>query len=159
MATELFKIMTNIDFLIVQFKGAAPAMTNLLGGHSQALICSLGAALPHIHSGRFTALGTGSAKRSILLPDVPTIAEAGLPGYQAVVWWGIHVPAGTPVPIIDRLANEFKEILATDEVKKRALNLGAEVALMDSTEFGKFIEGELTQWVRTVKEANIKVGW
>ncbi len=159
MAIELFKIMANIDFLIAQFKGAAPAMTDLLGGHSHALICSLGAALPHIKSGKFTALGTGGAKRSIMLPDVPTIAEAGLPGYQAVVWWGIHVPAGTSAPIIDRLTNEFKVIVAMDEVKRQALNEGADVDYMGPTEFGKFIEGEMIQWVRTVKEANIKVGW
>jgi tripartite-type tricarboxylate transporter receptor subunit TctC len=159
MAIELFKIMANIDFLIAQFKGAAPAMTDLLGGHSHALICSLGAAVPHIHAGKFRALGTGGAKRSVMLPDVPTIAEAGLPGYQAVVWWGIHVPAGTPAPIIDRLTNEFKVIAAMDEIKKQALNEGADVDYMGPTEFAKFIEGEMIQWARTVKEANIKVGW
>ena len=157
MGAELFKIMAEIDFKIVHFKGAAPATVDLLGGHSHGFVGSILQNLPHIKSGQLRVLGTGGVKRSVFLPDVPTIAEAGLPGYQSLVWWGMHAPAGTPAPIVDRLSKELKAILLSDEVKKQFLNQGAEVDYQDPTEFGKFIEIEMTQWARVVKNANIKL--
>ena len=157
MGAELFKIMADIDVKIVQFKGGGPAMTDLLGGHSQAFICSLIAALPHIKSGKLKALGTGGANRSAILPDVPTIAEAGVPGYETINWWGILAPAGTPVPIVTKLNNEVKAILATDDVKKQLLKDGVEVDHLGPAEFGKFLEKETANWTRVVKKANIKL--
>jgi tripartite-type tricarboxylate transporter receptor subunit TctC len=157
MGTELFKLMAGIDYKIVQFKGGGPAMTDLLGGHSHALFSSLVQALPNIKAGRFRVLGTGGLKRSVLLPDVPTIAEAGVPGYESTQWWGILAPAGTPPPIVNRLNNEIKAILTSDEVKNRFLNEGAEIDYMGSADFGQFIVREITQWTRVVKELNIKV--
>ena len=138
MGTELFKMMAGIDFKIVQFKGGGPAMIDLLGGHSHALIGSLIQAVPHIKSGKLRVLGTGGLKRSVILPDVPTIAEAGVPGYEVINWWGILAPAGTPAPIVDRLNKELKAILASDEVKKQFLNQGAEVDYLGPAEFGQF---------------------
>ena len=111
-------MMAGIDFKIVQFKGGGPAMIDLLGGHSQISIGSLIQTLPHIKSGKFRVLGTGGVKRSAILPDVPTIAEAGVPGYEATNWWGILAPAGTPAPIVDRLNKELKAILASEEVQE-----------------------------------------
>jgi len=157
MGAELFKIIADIDYKIVQFKGGGPAMTDLLGGHSQAFICSLIAAQPHIKSGKLKALGTGGVKRSAILPDVPTIAEAGVPGYETINWWGVLAPAGTPAPIIARLDNEIKAILATDEVKQRFLKDGVETDYLGSAEFGKFLERETANWTRVVKKANIKL--
>ena len=157
MGAELFKITADIDFKIVQFKGGGPAMTDLLGGHSHAFISSLIAAQPHIKSGKLRALGTGGRKRSAILPEVPTIAEAALPGYETINWWGILAPAGTPAPIVARLDKEIKGILAEDEVKKRYLKDGVEVDYLGSAEFGSFLEKETANWTRVVKKANIKL--
>ena len=132
-------------------------MIDLLGGHSQFSLGSLIQTLPHIKSGKFRVLGTGGLKRSTILPDVPTIAEAGVPGYEATNWWGILAPAGTPAPIVDRLNKEIKTILASDEVKKLFLNEGAEVDYLGPAEFGPFIEREIAKWGKVVKEANIQV--
>jgi len=154
---ELFKMMAGIEFKIVQFKGGGPAMIDQLGGHSHVSLGAIIQTLPHIKSGKFRVLGTGGLKRSAILPDVPTIAEAGVPGFEAINWWGILAPAGTPAPIIDRLNKELKSILTSDEVRKRFLNEGADVDYMAPAEFSPFIAREITQWSRVVKEANIKL--
>jgi tripartite-type tricarboxylate transporter receptor subunit TctC len=157
LGAELFKMMASIDVKIVQFKGGGPAMVDLLGGHSQIAISSISTPLPYIKSGKLKVLGTGGKKRSTLLPDVPTIAEAGLPGYEATGWWGILAPAGTPAPIVARMNKEIKEILNSDDVKKLFLSEGSEVDYLGPAEFGSYLEREITQWTRVVKEANIKV--
>jgi tripartite-type tricarboxylate transporter receptor subunit TctC len=157
MGVELFKMMAGIDLTVVQFKGGGPAMTDLLGGHSQGFISSLIAAMPHIKSGKLRALGTGGAVRSSVLPDVPTIAEGGLPGYTSINWWGILAPAGTPAPIVTRLSNELKAIVTMDDVKKRFLSDGIEADHMGPAEFGAFLEEEQANWTRIIKKANIKL--
>jgi tripartite-type tricarboxylate transporter receptor subunit TctC len=157
MGTELFKMMAGIDFKIVQFKGGGPAMIDQLGGHSHFSLGSLIQTLPHIQSGKFRVLATGGAKRSAILPNVPTIAEAGVPGYEATNWWGIFAPAGTPGPIVDRLNQEIKTLLSSADVQKLFVNEGAEVDFMGPAAFGQFVEGEITKWGKVVKEANIKV--
>ncbi len=157
MGTELFKMMAGINFKIIQFKGGGPAMIDQLGGHSQFSLGSLIQTLPHIQSGKFRILGTGGLKRSSVLPNAPTIAEAGVPGYEATNWWGILAPAGTPAPIVGRLNNELKTLLTSAEVKKLFMNEGADVDYIGPAEFGPFIEREITKWTRVVREANIKV--
>jgi tripartite-type tricarboxylate transporter receptor subunit TctC len=155
---ESFKAMAGIDLKVVHFKGGGPALIDVLGGHSQVFISSLLAALPHIKSGKLRALGTGGTKRSSLLPDVPTIAEAGgIPGYTTMNWWGMFAPAGTPVPVITRLTNEIKAIVSTDDMKKRLLNDGIEAEYMGPAEFAAFLEAEQANWVKIVKKANIKL--
>jgi tripartite-type tricarboxylate transporter receptor subunit TctC len=157
MGTELFKMMAGIDFKIVQFKGGGPAMIDQLGGHSQFSLGSLIQTLPHIQSGKFRILGTGGLKRSAILPNVPTIAEAGVPGYEATNWWGILAPAGTPPPIVDRLDKEIKTLLSSADVQKLFQNEGADVDYLGPAEFGPFIEKEIIKWGKVVREANIKV--
>ena len=157
MGTELFKMMAGIDFKIVQFKGGGPAMIDQLGGHSQFSLGSLIQTLPHIQSGKFRILGTGGSKRSTILPDVPTIAEAGVPGYEATNWWGILAPAGTPAPVVDRLNKDIKTLLTSADVQKLFQNEGADVDYLGPAEFGPFIEREIVKWDKVVKEANIKV--
>ena len=157
MAIELFRIMACIDFKIVQFKSAGPGVIDLLGGHSHAMIFSITASLPHIKSGKLRVLGTGGVKRSVFLPDVPTVAEAGVPGFEFTQWFGIIAPAGTPAPIVDRLNRELKIILASDDVKKQLLNAGAEEDYMGPAEFGQFIGEEIIRWASVVKKANIKL--
>jgi tripartite-type tricarboxylate transporter receptor subunit TctC len=113
--------------------------------------------LPHIKSGAFRVLGTGGVKRSAILPDVPTISEAGVKGYSTLGWWGLVAPKGTPKPVIDTLNKELKTILASDEVRQWFLKSGAESDYMDPVEFGKFLEEESVVWKKVVKEANIKL--
>jgi len=156
LATELFRMSTGIDFVIVQYKGVGPAVTDLLGGHTQASISTLSAFMSQINAGRLKALGIGGSKRSVVLPDVPTIAEAGVPGYEASPWFGIAAPAGTPKAIVDKLNKELSVVLAAAETKKRLLDQGAEVDPMGHAEFGPFVAAEMAKWARVVKQGNIK---
>lgn len=156
LSVELFKIMADIDILIVQYRGGGPSALALLGGHSNALIGTLVQNLPYIRSGGMRVLGTGGAKRSAIVPDVPTISET-VPGYEATQWFGMLAPAGTPAPIVNRLTTELKTILASDEIKKRFLNEGAEVDYLGPTEFGLFLQRETTKWASVLKKANIKL--
>jgi tripartite-type tricarboxylate transporter receptor subunit TctC len=157
MVIELFKTMAGIDFKIVHFKGGGPQTVDLLGGHSHGTMLSLPPMMPHIISGKLRALGTTGSKRSVFLPEVPTIAEAGLPGYEAGIWWGILAPAGIPAPIVERLSKELRAILALDDAKKMFSNQGAEADYLGPAEFGSLIEKEITRWTSVVKKANIKV--
>lgn len=156
LSTELFRMLTGIDFVIVQYKGVGPSVTDLLGGHTQASLSTLSAFVSHINAGRLKVLGTGGAKRSVVLPDVPTIAEAGVPGYEASAWFGIAAPAGTPKAIIDRLSKELSIVVTAAETKKRLLDQGAEVDPLGPAEFGPFVAAEMAKWARVVKQGNIK---
>ena len=156
MGTALFLMLAGVDITHVPFKGGGPAMIDVVGGHSQVLFSSLVQTMPHIRSGKLRPLGTGGAKRSPILPDVPTISEAGVPGYEMANWWGIVAPAGTPQPIVDRLAKEIRAVLSSRETQKVFETEGAEVVQKTGAEFGRFIETELAKWQRVVKEAKIK---
>jgi tripartite-type tricarboxylate transporter receptor subunit TctC len=156
LGSELFKSMTGVDVGIVQFKGGGPAMIDVIGGHTHAALGSLIQFMPHIKSGKVKALGTGGAKRSAALPDVPTIAEAGVAGYEANNWWGILAPAGTARPIIDRLYKEISAILSSAETQKVFGDQGAEVDKLGPAEFGPYIVAETAKWGKVIKEANIK---
>ncbi len=156
LSSELFKSLTGLDFMIVQFKGGGPAMIDQLGGHSQFSLGSLTQSVPHIKSGKLKALGVGGKKRSSMLPDVPTIAEA-VPGYEATNWWGILAPAGTPKEVVERINKELAVIMNTAETQKMFADQGAEADLMGPAEFGSFITAETAKWGKVVKQANIKV--
>jgi len=156
MATELFRLQTGTKFVIVQYKGGGPALTDVIAGQVQMNLGSLVQMLPHVRSGKLKALGVSSAKRVPALPDVPTIAEAGVPGFEVSNWWGVLVPAGTPPPIVDRLHREITAILDSPETRRRFELEGAEVARMKPQEFGAFVTRETEKWTRVVKEAGIK---
>ncbi len=156
MSSELFKMMAGIDFKIVQFKGGGPAMIDVMGGHSQILTGTLTMTMPNIKSGKLKALGYAAAKRSPLMPDLPTVSESGLPGYEAAIWWGIFAPAGTPKEIADRLYKEIAAIMHSDEMKKIFEKQGSEIDLLDSAGFTKFVEAETVKWGKVVKAGNIK---
>jgi tripartite-type tricarboxylate transporter receptor subunit TctC len=157
LAAELFRSMAAVDLKIVHFKGGGPAMIDQMGGHSHMAISPLISFLPNVKSGKLRALGVGGKKRSAMLPEVPTISEAGLPGYEASTWWGILAPAGTPQAIVDRLYKELGVIVNSEEVKKMFEGQGAEADLMSPAEFGSFIEADTRKWTKVVKEGNIKV--
>jgi tripartite-type tricarboxylate transporter receptor subunit TctC len=153
---ELFKMMAGVDIVGVQFKGGGPATIDVIAGHSQISLGSLVQSLPHIRAGKLKALAVGGSKRSSVLPEVPTMVEAGVPGYESHNWWGLVAPAGTPPAVVDRLHKELTVILTSDETKKRLAAEGAEAVQMSSGEFGTFVSNETVKWARVVKEANIK---
>jgi tripartite-type tricarboxylate transporter receptor subunit TctC len=153
---ELFKLMAGVDILHVPFKGAGPALIDVAGGHTHMSFGSVPSTMAHIRSGKVRALGVGGAKRSFAIPDVPTIDEAGVPGYQCANWIGLIAPAGTPDPIIARLHKELAAIQDSPELQKQFATEGAEVLRMAPAEFRAFIASEIDKWGRVVKEAGIK---
>lgn len=152
----LFMLEAGVDMLHVPFKGGGPAMIDVIGGHTQLLFSSLVQTTPHLRSGKLKALGVGSRTRSPILPDVPTIAEAGVPTYEAVNWWGIVVPAGTPAPIVEKLHRELSAVQSSPQVQQQFESEGASIVRMSTAEFGKFIESEIGKWGRVVREGKIK---
>jgi tripartite-type tricarboxylate transporter receptor subunit TctC len=156
MSTELFRLQSRTDFVIVQYKGGGPALTDVIAGQVQMNLGSLVQMMPHVRSGKLKALGVGGAKRVAALPDVPTIAEAGVPGYEANNWWGILAPAGTPQAVLNRLYQEIGAILDSPETRKRFELEGAEVMRMSPAEFADFVAQETAKWTRVVKDAGIK---
>jgi tripartite-type tricarboxylate transporter receptor subunit TctC len=156
LSAELFKLAAGIDMLHVPFRGGGPANIDLIGGHTKVMFNNVPTAMPHIRSGKLRALGVGGAKRIAILSDVPTIAEAGVPGYEASNWWGILAPAGTPATIIERLHAEITAIQKSPDVQKQFAAEGAEVLHMSPAEFGAFLVKEMNKWERVVKTANIK---
>lgn len=156
-SSVLFTMMANIETTMVSFRGGGPAMLDVMGGHTHLLVNSYLASVQHIRSGKLVGLGVTDTKRTPLLPDVPTIAESGVPGYQAANWWGIAAPAGTPQPIVERLNREIGAVLNSDELKQQFDRDGANIVPMTPAEFTKFFQDELAKWGKVVKEANIKV--
>jgi tripartite-type tricarboxylate transporter receptor subunit TctC len=156
LAIEYFKSMAGVDFKTVQFKGGGPAAIDTMGGHTQVHFSALVTTMPHIKSGKLKALGVSGSARSKVFPDLPTIAESGLPGYEASIWLGFLAPAGTPKSALDRIYKELAVLLASEETRKSLENQGVEVDLMGPSEFGKFIEAEIAKWGKVVKEGSIK---
>jgi len=153
---ELFKMMAGVDMLHVPYKGAAPAVNDLLGGQVNILFADVAAILPHVKAGRVKALGIGSAKRFSGLPDVPTIAEAGVPGFEGGGFLGLVAPAGTPHEVVSALNAAALKSLATPEVNER-LNALASPPVGESPEyFAKFLRGEIDKWARVIRAGNIK---
>ena len=153
---ELFKLTAGIDMVHVPYKGGGPAMTDVLGGYTKIMFSSMVQTTPFVLNGQLRALGTSGAKRNPALPDVPTIAEAGLPGYEATNWWGIVAPAGTPPEIVEKLHTEIAAVQESPKTKEQFAAQGADIVQMTSAEFGTFIEKEINKWERVVKEAGIK---
>ena len=156
LSTELFKQMSGTNIVHVPFKGGGPAMVDVIAGNTQMCMGSLLQMLPHVNSKRLRLLGTGGSKRSPSVPDVPTIAESGVPGYEANNWWGLVAPTGTPQTVIARLDKEMATVSASPETKKRLESEGAEPAHKSASEFGGFIKTEMNKWAKVVKAAGIK---
>jgi tripartite-type tricarboxylate transporter receptor subunit TctC len=153
---ELFKLEAGVDILHVPFKGGGPAMIDVVGGHTKVMFSSLVQTTPHIKTGKLRALAVGSKQRSKVLPDVPTVAEAGVPSYEAVNWWGIVAPAGTPQPIIEKLHAALTAAQDSPEVEKQFASEGAVVVKKSPTEFGAFMVSEMNKWEQVVKKGGIK---
>jgi tripartite-type tricarboxylate transporter receptor subunit TctC len=153
---ELFKLVAGVDLLHVPFRGAGPAIIDVAGGHTKAIMATVATLSPHARSGKLRVLAVSGKTRNRVLPDVPTMDEAGVPGYEAGNWIGLAAPAGTPQAIVDRLNKEISAIQDSADFKQKLDADGAEVVKYSPAEFGSFMERELEKWTRVVKEANIK---
>ncbi|MBI4207272.1 MAG: tripartite tricarboxylate transporter substrate binding protein [Betaproteobacteria bacterium] len=156
LSIEMFKRMTGVDMVHIPYKGAGAATAAVVGGQVQLLFTSTGAAMPHIKSGRLKALGLTTAKRTPALPDVPTIAETGLAGFQVDGWYALMAPGKTPKPIIDRLYRDTAEVLKMPDTVARIESFGLEPAGISPQEFGDTIRAELKKWGKLIQEAGIK---
>jgi tripartite-type tricarboxylate transporter receptor subunit TctC len=156
LGSELFKLMAGVDMLHVPFKGGGPALVDVVGGHTKVMFSSMVQTVPQIHSGKLRALGTGGLQRSAVLADVPTIAEAGVPGYEAVNWWGIVAPVGTPQGIVDKLNTEILAVQNAPEVQKQFALEGGEPVPMKPDVFGAYMVSEMNKWEKVVKQGGIK---
>jgi len=156
LGAELFKLTAGVNLTHVPYKGGGPAMQDVVAGHVKIMFSSLVQTTPFIKSGQLRALGTGGAKRSSVLPDVPTIAEAGVPGYVADNWWGIAAPAGLPAPMAAKLYAAVQATLKAPEVQAQFEREGASTVVMDSAAFAEYIKTEMVKWTRVVKEGKIK---
>ncbi|MCW5656854.1 MAG: tripartite tricarboxylate transporter substrate binding protein [Burkholderiaceae bacterium] len=153
---EMLRSMAGIDIVPVPYKSNPQGITDLLGGHVQLMFADTVTALPQVRAGKLRALGIGSARRSALLPDVPTVAEAGVPGYELTGWLAVFAPAGTPEPVLDRLHAEIVRILALPAMRERLQQLGVDPLAGSRADLGELVRAEIPKWARLVKDAGIQ---
>jgi tripartite-type tricarboxylate transporter receptor subunit TctC len=156
LSMELFKSMTGIDILHVPYKGSAPMVNDLLGDHIDTAFDNTPNVLPQVNAGKLRALGASSKARSSLAPDVPTVSEAGAPGYEVTVWFGVVGPAGMPPAVVRKLNSEMNAILKMDDVKRRFEDQGVEPVGGPPSQFADHIRDEIAKWGKVVKDANIQ---
>ncbi len=156
LAMERFKFTAGIDLLHVPFRGAGPGIIDVVGGHTQAINATISTLSPHIRGGKLRALGVSGTKRSHVLPEVPTIEEQGVLGYEAGNWYGLAAPAGTPDAIIARLHKELSEMLDLPAIQKHVANDGGDIMRMSQREFAAHMDSEMAKWGQVIKQAGIK---
>jgi len=157
LGTELLASAAKVQLVHVPYKGIGPAFTDLMGGNIQMALPTIASAVQHINAGKMRGLAVTGSSRSPLAPDLPTVAEAALPGFALEVWWGIVGPARLPAPVLKRLNEELNAVLALPDVKEVLAREGAEPRPSTPEEFGKLISADLTRWAKLIKDTNIKV--
>ena len=157
LATAKFMHMSGTNLTHVPYKGGGPAVISLVSGETSMLFATIPSAIQHIQSGRLRGLAVSRAQRNPALPDVPTVAEAGVPGYEAIEWNGVMVPAGTPPAVVRRIHQSLSKVLAAPAMKERIVGVGAEVVGSSPEEFTAFIKSEFTAWAKVIKEVGITV--
>ena len=157
LAGELLKSMTGIDIVHVPYKGAAPAMNDLVAGHIPMMFDNIPAVLPQVQAKTIKAIAVAGAKRASALPDVPTVAESGVPGFEASAWFGLVAPAKTPAPALAKLESEVDAILKMPDVQKRFTELGAEPANISGAAFGQFLAEETAKWTKIIQSSGATV--
>jgi tripartite-type tricarboxylate transporter receptor subunit TctC len=157
LGAEMLKYLAKIDIVHVAYKGGGPAMTDLIAGQVQLQFSSIPTVLTHVKAGRIKILAIGSGKRSPALPDVPTIAEAGVPGYEYTTWYGIFAPRGTPAPMISRLNGAVVQAVLSPEVSQRLMPQGAEPSPSTPQELTQYMKEESARWAKVIKAANIRI--
>jgi len=155
LSAELFKAMASVDMLHVPYKGTGQALTDLLAGHVNLMFAPAQTVMPYVREGRLRALALTGSKRSETLPDLPTVAESGLPGYVAVGWFGLLAPAATPRATVAKASADVNRVLAESEVREKMLGLGADPSGDTPEEFARFIRDDQAKWGRLMKEAGI----
>jgi tripartite-type tricarboxylate transporter receptor subunit TctC len=155
LAAVMFGLATGANLVQVPFRGGGPAIAALVGSHVDLYFSSLPAALPYIQSGQLVALGVTSAERSVSAPEIPTLAQSGLPGFNAVTWIGLVGPAGLPDEVVARLNTAVNEIMRTPAMKDRMLQVGAEPSFGSANGYAAYIRSEVTRWAEIVREARI----
>jgi tripartite-type tricarboxylate transporter receptor subunit TctC len=156
LGTEVLLAAANIKIVHIPHKGMAPALTDLISGQVQVLLVSLPSVTSQMKSGRLRALAVSTAKRTSFMPELPTVAESGVPGYDVSLWWGVFAPAKTPKPVVDRLNAEIHKALATETMKKHFADFGAEAAPMTPDAFSAKVRSEIASWRKVIQSANIK---
>ena len=156
LAGELFNTMAGVKMTHIPYKGGGPAMIDLVGGQVQLVFATAASAVPQIKGGKIRGIAVTTVKRSALMPNLPTISEAGLPGFDANNWYGLLAPAKTPRPIIDRLNAEVTKVLAMPDVKEFLFNQGLDPAPGTPEKFGAYIKSEMTKWAKVVKDSGAK---
>jgi tripartite-type tricarboxylate transporter receptor subunit TctC len=154
--TEKFKLAAGLDFNLISYKGSADAINDIVGGRVDCYFSPISAGIGFVQGGKMRALAVTTAKRSGLLPDVPTMAEAGVPGFEFILWFGLWAPAGTPTPIVSKIHQDFSRALADPAVSGKLGTLGNDVMKMTPTEFNKFVRREIADTARIFKAAGIK---
>jgi tripartite-type tricarboxylate transporter receptor subunit TctC len=157
MAGELFKAMSGADIVHVPYKGSSGARTDIIGGQVQMMFDAITTMTANVQAGQVKALGTTGLKRSSVLPNVPTVAEAGVPGYEATIWLGIMAPAATPKPVIDKLNAEINKVISRADIKEAWAKQGAEPMAMNSDEFERYLRKDIEKWAHVVKVSGAKV--
>jgi tripartite-type tricarboxylate transporter receptor subunit TctC len=157
MAGELFKAMSATNLVHVPHRGSGDARTSVIGGHVQMMIDAITTMAPTAQSGQVRALGSTGKARSAVMPDLPTISEAGVPGYEATIWLGIMAPAGTPKPVVDKLNAEINKVLALPELKAQWASQGATPLVMSPAEFDAYLRKDIEKWANVIQAAGIKV--
>ena len=156
LSMELFKSMTKTFMLHIPYKGSAPVVADLLAGQIDLMFDNTPNVIGHVRAGKMKALAVSTAQRSALAPDVPTVAEAGVPGYELAVWFGVLAPAGTPKDIINRLNAEIVKALNSADIKDRFAKQGVEVKTSTPEQFAEFLKSEVARWAKVVQEAGIR---
>jgi tripartite-type tricarboxylate transporter receptor subunit TctC len=157
LTAELFKTMTGVDLLHVPYKGAAQQLTDLVAGHVALTFATAPSAVPFIKGGQMRAIGVSSGKRASALPDVPTIAEAGVPGYEAVGWNGMVAPANLPAPVLEKLNATVVKAFNLPEVRDRMISLAADPVTTTPAQFGAYIKAEIAKWAKVVKASGARL--
>lgn len=157
LSMELFMKMTGTKLAHIPYKGSAPAVTALLAGEIDALFDNVPNVVQHIKAGKMKVIGVSGLQRSALLPDAPTVAESGVPGYEVNVWFGMQVPAGTPRPVVDKLNRDIVTLLKEPDVVKRFRDQGVEVVASTPDQFSTLVKSEVAKWTQLIRDANIRI--
>ena len=157
LSAELFSAMAGVKMSHVPYKGSAPALTDVMGGQVDLMFDTMLSAMPHVKGGKLKALGVTSAQRSAAAPDLPTVAESGLPGYEAIAWNGLLAPAGTPKEVIARLNTELKAVLESPDIRQRFDAQGFAAAWSTPAAYGSFLQSEVDKWAKVVKTSGAKI--
>ena len=156
LAGELFKAMAGVDIVHVPYKGAQPALTDVIAGQVQMMFATSASVIPYVKAGRLRALAVTTAQRSASVPELPTIAEAGVPGFEATTWHGVVVPSGTATPLIQSLNEQINAVLNEKDLRERLNSLGAEISIGTPKDFTDYIAREIPKWAKVVKDSGAR---